>query len=187
MKLLDVFFEDPELKIHLRALARKMNKHPSTISKEIKKHKSILNAEKKDHLIEISSKNNEAFRRQKQIDNLRKIYESEVIDLIKEEYNIPEAIILFGSYARGEDTKRSDIDIAIITKQKKELDLKKYEKKLKRPIQLLELSEIGEEMFESLSNGIVLEGYLEWKTSKAPNQTKHSQKDFYNHQERKEH
>jgi len=44
---------------------------------------------------------------------------SGLIALLKDKYEEPEAIVVFGSYARGEDTSESDIDIAVVTKKKK--------------------------------------------------------------------
>ena len=41
------------------------------------------------------------------------------------------AIILFGSYSRGEDIASSDIDIAIIGAKKKESSFFQFEKRLK--------------------------------------------------------
>lgn len=47
------------------------------------------------------------------IDDIKKILEENIEDLIKE-FNIS-LIYLFGSYAKGTNTKKSDIDIAILT------------------------------------------------------------------------
>lgn len=46
-------------------------------------------------------------------------------------------IILFGSYAKGEDIENSDIDLYIQTPSKKELRTEKFEKLLKRKVQFL--------------------------------------------------
>ncbi|MBI2045750.1 nucleotidyltransferase domain-containing protein [Candidatus Pacearchaeota archaeon] len=43
-------------------------------------------------------------------------------------------IILFGSYSRGEDTKTSDIDLAVIGRKDKILDLYEFEASLNRKI-----------------------------------------------------
>ena len=48
-------------------------------------------------------------------------------------------IILFGSYARGEDTNSSDIDIVVIERRDKMLELEKYEKILNRKIKITEV------------------------------------------------
>lgn len=48
-------------------------------------------------------------------DNLNKI-----VDAIKKVLN-PQKIILFGSYSRGENTKDSDVDLAVLQKEKPQL------------------------------------------------------------------
>ena len=73
-----------------------------------------------------------------------------------------EAIILFGSYARGTQNKESDIDIAIKTKNK--IDKKRLyeisnllEDKLKKEIDLINLDDIGDTFrYEILINGKTL-------------------------------
>ncbi|MBI2135854.1 nucleotidyltransferase domain-containing protein [Candidatus Woesearchaeota archaeon] len=70
------------------------------------------------------------------------------------------AVILFGSYSRGEDIEGSDIDIAILTNKKLELNLERYNKKLERHINIHEIlvEKISAEFKANLWNGIVLEG-----------------------------
>jgi len=63
------------------------------------------------------------------------LYESSLKEYLSEKFP-GSLIILFGSYAYGEDTISSDIDIAIIGYKKKEIDLKKFEGFLKRKIRL---------------------------------------------------
>ena len=73
---------------------------------------------------------------------------------------------VFGSYVRGEQRKKSDIDIFLIAKEKK-IDLDKYEKKLNRKIQMFfseNLSRLPKELQNNILNGIILSGFLRWKT-----------------------
>lgn len=75
------------------------------------------------------------------------------------------AIIVFGSYARGEDTEDSDIDLYVETSSKKKPNLKKYEDRLKREIQLFVYKDIhkikNKELANNIINGIALNGYVE--------------------------
>ena len=68
----------------------------------------------------------------KRADNLKQLYDSGLIQTL---YNIfPGAtVMLFGSYAHGEDTMQSDIDLAIINSGKRELDAR-FDKILERKI-----------------------------------------------------
>jgi predicted nucleotidyltransferase len=99
----------------------------------------------------------------KRAENLKKIYISGLVEHLEE--NFPgSTIILFGSYSKGEDVSKSDIDIAIIGKKEKHLDLSNFEKFLKKEIIINFYSEIkglSKEMKESLSNGMVLSGSME--------------------------
>lgn len=99
----------------------------------------------------------------KRVENLKSIYESGIVEELEE--NFPSStIILFGSYSKGEDTIKSDIDIAIIGKKEKHIDLSKFEKILKKEIILnfyASMKGIDKELRESLCNGIVLSGSIE--------------------------
>lgn len=89
---------------------------------------------------------------------------NEIIDKIKEvliEKCKPEAIILFGSYARGTQNNESDIDIAIKTNQEmSKLDIFNLKNELeevsKKDIDLINLDMINSDGFkyEILVNGI---------------------------------
>ena len=73
-------------------------------------------------------------------------------------------IILFGSYSRGEDTVNSDIDIAIIGRKEKDVNLKRFEKILERKITInfySSFKSIHTHLKENIFNGIVLAGGVE--------------------------
>ena len=108
----------------------------------------------------MANRENSDFTRLKRLHNLELIYTSSLINHLSESYNHPKAIILFGSFSRGEDIEKSDIDIAVITNKKLNLDLPKYENILKKVINLHEvnLDKISEEFKANLLNGIVLDG-----------------------------
>lgn len=73
------------------------------------------------------------------------------------------SIVLFGSLSKLETTEKSDIDIAVFSKSKKNIDLKKFEKKLGREIQIFvfeSLEKINKELRRNILNGYILGGYL---------------------------
>lgn len=99
----------------------------------------------------------------KRADNLKQLYESGFVEYL---YNsLPGATaILFGSYATGEDTLTSDIDIAIIGVKENQLDLSEFEKYLKREIILnfySEYSAIEKPLLNNILNGITIKGAVE--------------------------
>jgi|SRR3989344_6298825 len=99
----------------------------------------------------------------KRVDNLKLIYESRLADFLEKEF-AGGTIILFGSYSRGEDTFNSDIDIAVIGRKDKTVDLENFENMLKREIHISfynSFKEIHKNLKENLLNGIVLYGGIE--------------------------
>ncbi len=98
----------------------------------------------------------------KRADNLKQLYE---IGLVKYIYDtFPGAtVILFGSYAHGEDTIKSDIDLAVIGSPKKEID-SKFEKILERQIIVnyyKSFNNIDKYLLNNILNGITLKGAVE--------------------------
>jgi predicted nucleotidyltransferase len=164
--LLEILFNEPEKKKHIREIARLCKLSPNTVLSELKKLKKegIIKTERSANLL-LAGVNfdSEKYRTKKMIFNLESVYDSGLVDYLAKFYENSKAIILFGSYRRGEDISTSDIDIAIITLDKKRPDAALYEKKLKRSINLhlISLKEISEEFFNNLINGIVLKGYLQ--------------------------
>src|SRR3989338_9162030 len=76
---------------------------------------------------------------------------------------ITQTIILFGSTSKGEIKEDSDIDIAIIG-IKKDIDIKNFEARIKRKIQILWFKSMDEvknnELKNSIINGVTLSGRL---------------------------
>ncbi|MBI2507662.1 nucleotidyltransferase domain-containing protein [Candidatus Woesearchaeota archaeon] len=97
------------------------------------------------------------------VDNLKQIYETGLADFLEKEF-AGAAIILFGSYSRGEDTINSDIDFAVIGRKDKIIDTTNYEKLLERKINInfyISFKNIHKNLKENLYNGIVLAGGIE--------------------------
>ena len=94
---------------------------------------------------------------------------SGVINHLIDKFNFPEAIILFGSFAKAENIKRSDIDLLVISPLKKEINLEKFGKKLGHKIQLFvysskdikKMKQNNKELLNNLINGRVIYGYWE--------------------------
>ncbi|MFH1442643.1 MAG: nucleotidyltransferase domain-containing protein, partial [Candidatus Micrarchaeota archaeon] len=80
----------------------------------------------------------------------------------RQQYEEPEAIVLFGSYANGEDGEKSDVDIAVFTNLTKSVDLGKFEGAIGHKINPYEIriKDCEKEFVNNLANGTVLYGYL---------------------------
>ena len=96
----------------------------------------------------------------KRTENLRLVYESGLADFLEEKFPGC-AVILFGSYSLGEDTEKSDIDIAVIGSKRKEVDLEKFEGLLERSINIQfyeDINKINKNLKSNILNGITLSG-----------------------------
>jgi predicted nucleotidyltransferase len=171
-KLIEYFIKEPEKEVHVRELSKLLRKSPTTISKYLKiyeKEGVLKSKEKLNHLFFKADSNNKIFRQFKLNYNLSILNKSGLIEYLENEFNHPEAIILFGSFAKAENTRKSDVDILIVTSNKKELNLKYFEKKIGNPIQLhlysnkdIELMKIkNKELLNNFINGILINGYWE--------------------------
>lgn len=99
----------------------------------------------------------------KRSDNIKQIYEFGLANFLPEEF--PGCtIILFGSFAKGEDTPKSDIDIAIIGAKAKKIDMSKFEAGLSREIRInfyKSFKDIKKELLNNILGGILLSGWIE--------------------------
>jgi predicted nucleotidyltransferase len=118
--------------------------------------------ESKRWSIELNRDNHKAIQL-KRTDNLKQIYESGLADFLYNEF--PGAtIVLFGSYSHGDDTDKSDIDIAVIGRKEKHIDLTRFGKQLERTININfydSWKDIHKHLKENICNGIVLAGGVE--------------------------
>jgi predicted nucleotidyltransferase len=92
------------------------------------------------------------------------LFSSGLIAFLVERLSNP-TIVVFGSYSRGEDIEKSDIDFYIETPSKKKINLNKFEKALQRKIQFFIYNNIqnveNKELANNIVNGITLNGFVE--------------------------
>ena len=164
-----IFFREPIKKHYLMEISKKSKlAHTS-----IKRYLLLL---KKDSIIKesVEKKGNKRYplyqanfdnieyKFYKKIYNLCQLKNSGLISFLKKKL-MPNVIVLFGSYAKGEDTDESDIDIFVECQQEK-IILSKFEKYLGRYIQLhfkRKFQDYPKELRNNIINGIILNGYLE--------------------------
>lgn len=157
-KLLKLLFEAKE-PLTVRQLAAKSKMAKSTVQRTISelKKNGVLN--------EDSSPSNSTYARFiKSYFYINKLYESGLVDYLIAEQR-PSAIILFGSFAKGEYVKESDIDI-FVESTKKAPGVQKFEKKLEHEIQLFvkaDINELPDELLNNIINGKKLYGYFNVK------------------------
>lgn len=164
-----IFFDEPETEFSLAEIKRRSGKaatsvilHLNELIKEGVIIKTSKKAGKRQYPLYKSNQNNTTYVHYKKIFNIDILNKSGLIDFLKDQC-FPECIVLFGSYAKGEDTKTSDIDLYIQSKEKN-IELKKYEKSLGRKIQLHfreDFNKYAKELKNNIINGTILSGYLE--------------------------
>ncbi|MFH0978592.1 MAG: nucleotidyltransferase domain-containing protein [Candidatus Woesearchaeota archaeon] len=166
--VLRLLFENPTRKFYIRELARLLKLNPNTvinITKRLEKQ-NLIKREKKRHVTEILSNiENKVYIEKKRVFNLARLYESGIVSFLEENFS-PKAVVVIGSYSRGEDIERSDVDIVVITnKKEKDLDLSRFEKFLSRKMHVLcgNIDVFSDEFYTNVINGIILSGYLEQK------------------------
>lgn len=154
--------------LNQRQIAKILGVTPPAIVKAVPKLyeeeliKTDQDKESKRWSISLNSDNYKAVQL-KRVDNLKQVYESGLADFLQEKF-AGSTIILFGSYSRGEDIFNSDIDIAVIGRTKKDIDLSEFSKALEREISINfydSFREIHKNLKENILNGIMLFGGVE--------------------------
>lgn len=161
--VLEVFFKEPTEIHFVKEISRKISLAPTSVRNIVKNlEENHLIARKKSKPFDgyTANRENEDFIFYKKIYNLYSLK-----DLIREITNqiYPSAIVLFGSYSRGEDVTSSDIDLLILSKTKKEINILLFEKILKRKINILvidKLEKLEEPIRKKINNGMVLYGEI---------------------------
>jgi len=167
--VLKIFFNDPYPKgdgFQLREISRKVKLSTPSVKKylsELVKEELIIKSKHRihDYPLYAANRDNERFLFLKKIDNLMSLEESGLLEFL-ENACTPDAIILFGSASRGEDTKVSDIDLFLMCNETS-VDLSEYEKNLDRKINLLfaeNFHSLSKELRNNILNGMILKGYL---------------------------
>lgn len=163
-KLQEIFFKAPEKKFYLRELERLTGISAPGLMKITKKleKEEIIESKKEARVKNFYATRTDKFISLKRAYNINSLVSSGLVDFLREKYQEPEAIVLFGSYSKGEDISTSDIDIAIISLKDFEPALSKFEKILGRKINIMaiNLKKAEPEFINSLANGIVLYGFL---------------------------
>ena len=165
----EVFFLYPTKRQYLIDISRNIKLAHTSVKKNLKTllkseiiSESIEKRGKREFPLYTANTNSKSYKKHKLIYNLSSIMESNLITFIEEKL-MPKSIVLFGSYKRGEDLENSDIDLFIECTEEK-LELKPFEKKLKRKIQphfKEDFKTYTKELKNNILNGFVLSGFLE--------------------------
>lgn len=166
-QILEQFFNNPAKDFHIREMARLLNLSKTTVAYHINhlvKDKLILK-QKKDVFISFrANETSDRYRFYKRQQSLASIFECGLLDYLESQC-APRCIILFGSFAKGEHDKSSDIDLFVQANDTL-LKLSDFEKRLKHKINVLfepALEKLSSELLNNIINGIKLQGFIKLK------------------------
>jgi predicted nucleotidyltransferase len=173
-RVLEVLFQYPEKEFSLSDIAKEARVAKPHIGAILANLEQIgfITITKLSKIWRIkANQQNTNFVKSKIIYNLNFIYQSGLVKFLEDHFHNPKAIILFGSFRKGEDFSTSDIDIAIETDEMKEYEtlglreLSDFEKEIRKRIQihLFNKKNVDIYVFNNIANGIVISGFLEVK------------------------
>jgi len=171
-KIIGVLFKYPEKEFSLSDLAREAGVAKANIGNILKEFQEVglITIEKLSKIWRIkSNQTNWLYIRSKIVYNLNFVYGSGLVEFLIDFFKNPKAIVLFGSFRKGEDLSNSDIDIAIESDEAKGYqviglqELSGFESIIGRKIQvhLFKRESIDIGVFNNIANGILLWGFLE--------------------------
>lgn len=167
-KVAELVFTKPNARFHLRGIAKAVGLSTTAIAAAIQQLQlaGVVVVEKTSLATNIqANRESEAYRVHKQIFNLYRLEQCGLIKKVRDACHA-EVIVLFGSFAHGEDEEKSDIDLLVLTPLKQN-DIGKVlascESPLKKQINvqmLTSLDRSSPEFKNAVANGIVLYGYM---------------------------
>ena len=156
-KILRHIYEYPEGQFSTRELAKCLGISRSTVQ-------HYLQVLRKENIISqknewIDSWNNKVLKSQYYV---TLIMRSGLVEFLEEEL-AASAVILFGSFSKGDSVKESDIDIFVQCARERKLDLSAFEKKLGHSIELFtrkKVTLLPKHLLNNVVNGVKLKGYF---------------------------
>ena len=171
-KVLLWFFSFPKEEMSLNDLSEQLKIAKTTANKIVTQlvDEGFLNKKVLGKIWRISCNQNHIYNYSKKISyNLSMVYESGILELIHGHIKNPKAIVLFGSYRKGDDNEESDIDLAVEILDNEDIKIVKigempqfgYRKNVSVNMHIFSRNKVDLNLFANIANGIVLEGFLE--------------------------
>jgi predicted nucleotidyltransferase len=139
LKVLSYFFENPFEDFYLRELARLLKISPMTVKRALEilvRDELIIREEKKNQILYRANMDNFAFRYTKVSYNLSLLNSINLVESLLNQNPGISSIVLYGSFATGENDKNSDLDLLVISTPK-EIETRTISKKLKIEVNIM--------------------------------------------------
>ena len=173
-KVLEWFFAYPTDEFTLNDVYKELDIAKTTARKTVLRlvNEGFLTVRKLGKLWRINSNQQHQYFITKKIPyNLMLVYASRAVYYVLQQVPSARAIILFGSYRKGDDENGSDLDIAVEVLGDKEMEVREvglirqfgYRKNVKVNLHIFSRSKVDFNVFTSIANGILLHGLLEVK------------------------
>ncbi|MDO9536890.1 MAG: nucleotidyltransferase domain-containing protein [Thermoplasmata archaeon] len=142
LRVLEHFFKHPAEDFYLRELARLLDMSPMTVMRALSllvDDRLIIREKRKGQILYRANMDSHAFRFSKKAYNLAWLEEHGVAEHLLD--NVPgvSSMVLYGSFARGENDEHSDIDILIISTAKN-VDADRISKKIGVPVNVINMT-----------------------------------------------
>ncbi len=142
LKVLKHFFSSPNETFYLREMARLLNMSPMTLKRSLDAlvgDDLVVREEIKNQILYRANVSSQAFRFAKIAYNLSWLEKNSVVESLVENVPGTSSIVLYGSYAKGENDRHSDLDLLIISTAK-EVETCDIEKKLGIDVNIMNIS-----------------------------------------------
>ena len=161
LRVLEVFFIEPTMIHFIKEISKKIALAPVSVRnyiEDLENENLIRKKEAKPFNGFVANRESEKFTFYKKVYNIYTL--RELTEFLVSEY-YPKVIIVFGSYSRGEDVESSDIDLFLLSKSKKDVELKIFEKKLHREIHVIAVNDVKKldnKLIKKIYGGVTLYG-----------------------------
>jgi len=156
-KVLMFFYENPSAEVAVRTIASILNISRSTVQRN-------LQDLRKEGILDSNNRWIDSWSNKIKKVNFytEEIVRSGLVDFLEKEL-AASAIILFGSFSKGDSIKSSDIDIFVECAREKALNVRKYEVALGHRIELFtkqKITLLPKRLLNNVVNGVKLKGYF---------------------------
>jgi len=127
LNVLQLFIKNPYERYYLREASRMLDISPMTVKRALDllvKERLLIREEFKNQILYKGNMESSAFKHLKVTYNLSWLEEKGIVDYLTENLAGLSSLVLYGSFAKGENDEKSDIDILAISSTANKRDIK---------------------------------------------------------------